>query len=99
MLLLYLLSFPLSSSKLTALLCPPSPFSPKVLNKVLAVFVTLCHEIHMLKEEATCEFYGPLLVYGEGSAERGLEEGESQLHMGAMLPFLQVCSRTKDDRE
>jgi hypothetical protein len=56
---------------------------------VLSVFVTLCHEIELLKKEAQREFYGPLLIYGEGGPEN-IAEGDSQVHMGKMLPFLQV---------
>lgn len=69
-----------------------SPFfaNHQVLNKVLSVFVTLCHELALLKEEAERDIYGPLLIYGEGSSEASTDEGDSQLQFGAMLPFLQV---------
>lgn len=61
----------------------------KVLNKVLSVFVTLCRELELLKQEAEREIYGPLLIYGEGAGETA-DEGDFQVQFGAMLPFLQV---------
>mgnify|MGYP000501145281 CR=1 FL=1 len=39
----------------------------KVLNKILAVFATLCTEVRLLQIEAKTRFYDTILFYGEGS--------------------------------
>lgn len=64
----------------------------KVFNKVISVFLALCRELSALKEEAVSEFYGPLLLYGEGVTEESVSEGEAQVAIGQLMPFLQRLS-------
>ncbi|XP_071485715.1 WASH complex subunit 4-like [Diadema antillarum] len=63
-----------------------------IFNKVITVFASLCCEIDQLKYEAENKFYPALLFYGEGEPESGLEEGEAQVQMGRLMPFLQELS-------
>uniref|UniRef100_T1J3X6 WASH complex subunit 4 n=1 Tax=Strigamia maritima TaxID=126957 RepID=T1J3X6_STRMM len=64
----------------------------KILNKVITVLATLCCEIDELTQEADVKFYNTLLYYGEGEPVNGLEEGEAQLFIGRLMPFLQKLS-------
>ncbi|KAH3860384.1 hypothetical protein DPMN_023282 [Dreissena polymorpha] len=45
-----------------------------------------------LKHEAETKFYNALMFYGEGEPEEGLQEGDAQIQIGRMIPFLQVLS-------
>ncbi|CAD5123366.1 DgyrCDS11723 [Dimorphilus gyrociliatus] len=62
----------------------------KVLNKVVTVLAAMCGEIDFLVKEAEKKFYNTLLVYGEGKHES--DDGEAQIQMGRMIPFLQELS-------
>jgi len=64
----------------------------KVFNKVVSVFLALCRELTALQEEAVNEFYGPLLLYGEGVSEQTVSDGDAQVAIGQLLPFLQRLS-------
>eukprot|EP00057_Strongylocentrotus_purpuratus_P007399 XP_011661873.1 PREDICTED: WASH complex subunit 7 [Strongylocentrotus purpuratus] len=64
----------------------------KIFNKVITVFASLCCEVEQLKYEAQHKFYPALIFYGEGEPETGLEEGEAQVQMGRLMPFLQELS-------
>eukprot|EP01094_Clydonella_sp_ATCC50884_P012957 TRINITY_DN2324_c0_g1_i2.p1 TRINITY_DN2324_c0_g1~~TRINITY_DN2324_c0_g1_i2.p1 ORF type:complete len:1145 (+),score=548.34 TRINITY_DN2324_c0_g1_i2:58-3435(+) len=58
----------------------------KVFNKVILVFAALCKEAESLCDIAKDKFYGPFLCFGQDG--KGQEEGDSQLRIGEMLPFL-----------
>ena len=45
----------------------------------------------VLTVQAKAKFYAPLLLYGEGEASENIEDGDAQVRIGRMLPFLQVC--------
>ncbi|XP_071809991.1 WASH complex subunit 4-like [Asterias amurensis] len=64
----------------------------KIFNKVMTVFASLCCEMNKLKHEAETKFYPGVMFYGEGEPETGLEEGEAQVQMGRMMPFIQDMS-------
>lgn len=64
----------------------------KVLNKIMTVLAALCCEMHALKHEAETKLYNALMFYGEGEPEEGLQEGDAQIQIGRMIPFLQVLS-------
>ncbi|XP_022098788.1 WASH complex subunit 4-like [Acanthaster planci] len=64
----------------------------KIFNKVITVFASLCCEMNTLKHEAEIKFYPGVMFYGEGEPETGLEEGEAQVQMGRMMPFMQELS-------
>ncbi|XP_072038890.1 WASH complex subunit 4-like [Amphiura filiformis] len=64
----------------------------KIFNKVITVFASLCCEMDSLQYEAEQKFYPGLMYYGEGEPEAGLEEGEAQVQMGRMMPFMQELS-------
>eukprot|EP00039_Didymoeca_costata_P001169 m.50316 g.50316 ORF g.50316 m.50316 type:complete len:1190 (+) comp10662_c0_seq1:292-3861(+) len=64
----------------------------KVFNKIMLVFVSLINEVDDLVKEAETKFYPPLLLYGEGEASENTEDGDAQVRIGRMLPFLQNLS-------
>ncbi|XP_052261533.1 WASH complex subunit 4-like isoform X2 [Dreissena polymorpha] len=64
----------------------------KVLNKIMTVLAALCCEMCALKHEAETKFYNALMFYGEGEPEEGLQEGDAQIQIGRMIPFLQELS-------
>ncbi|XP_071816027.1 WASH complex subunit 4-like [Apostichopus japonicus] len=64
----------------------------KIFNKVMTVFASLCCEMETLKFEAENKYFPGLTFYGEGEPDSGLDEGEAQVQMGRMMPFLQELS-------
>lgn len=64
----------------------------KLFNKVMSVFLSLCRELTALKDEAEADFYGPLLLYGEGVTDQTVAEGDAQVAIGQFMPFLQKLS-------
>ena len=52
----------------------------------------------VLTVQAKAKFYAPLLLYGEGEASENIEDGDAQVRIGRMLPFLQVCVCVCDAR-
>ena len=40
--------------------------------------------------QAKAKFYAHLLLYGEGEASENIEDGDAQVRIGRLLPFLQV---------
>eukprot|EP00727_Mastigamoeba_balamuthi_P006130 m51a1_g2136 hypothetical protein (1117) ;mRNA; f:1715146-1719480 len=64
----------------------------KPFNKLVAVLSYLCVEIRHLRNTAEEKFYGPLAVIGEQIKPEEQTEGECQVTMGRMLPFLTDAS-------
>eukprot|EP00128_Syssomonas_multiformis_P014002 Colp12_sorted_trinity150504_noHs@12355 len=61
----------------------------KTFNKVMVVFSGLCQELSEIKFEGERKFIPPLLVYGERGDDKPVDEGELQLSIARMLPFIQ----------
>lgn len=71
--------------------------SASPVSKVVLALSSLCQEMDLLVDEASRDFFGPLLFYGEeaaGSSDVGgpevvLEEGDAALTLSRILPTLQ----------
>ncbi|XP_065203313.1 WASH complex subunit 4 [Planococcus citri] len=63
----------------------------KIIDKVLAVFCTLCDEVTYLESEARVKYLGPILYYGSGLPDNPSIE-ESQFLLSKTLPLLQDLS-------
>eukprot|EP01133_Synstelium_polycarpum_P004078 gene4078-4750_t len=58
----------------------------KIFNKVMLVFASLANQARILRETAELRFLQPLMVFGEITGESS--EGDVQLEIGALLPFM-----------
>jgi len=64
----------------------------KVLGKVILVFSSLCLEMRKLSRIARKRFYAPFVLFGKEQKSGSLTEGDTQVKMGRLLPFLKELS-------
>eukprot|EP01012_Entosiphon_sulcatum_P015126 TRINITY_DN2013_c3_g2_i1.p1 TRINITY_DN2013_c3_g2~~TRINITY_DN2013_c3_g2_i1.p1 ORF type:complete len:1175 (-),score=403.67 TRINITY_DN2013_c3_g2_i1:71-3595(-) len=70
----------------------------KIFFKLMLLFPSLATELHSLIDEANEKLIPPLLLFGESSENRELQESDKQLYFGRILPLLldlwNFCERT-----
>eukprot|EP00003_Mantamonas_plastica_P021923 TRINITY_DN3625_c0_g1_i4.p1 TRINITY_DN3625_c0_g1~~TRINITY_DN3625_c0_g1_i4.p1 ORF type:complete len:1053 (-),score=451.78 TRINITY_DN3625_c0_g1_i4:39-3197(-) len=66
--------------------------SNRVFNKIMHVLTALMMEVNELHLEAENELYPVLAMFGERADDETMSEGEIQLEIGRLFPFLQKLS-------